>query len=159
MAMLVHQFEEYATPGGFPGVGNIGMFGERKAPERYPLNANQVLISNVLLTYPFYIIPIFFPDLIWLGLIQVGQGMFQITNHGIVTNLKMKTLYNPGLGTCILLQWPVGIYYIWFVNSHHLASTADYIIGFVGAGLSLVLLWFGPIRVFRPDILRRMLKS
>jgi hypothetical protein len=24
MAMLVHQFEEYALPGGFPGIANIG---------------------------------------------------------------------------------------------------------------------------------------
>ncbi|WP_175942994.1 hypothetical protein [Caballeronia sp. BCC1704] len=32
MAMLAHQFEEYAAPGGFPGIGNIAMFGERRTP-------------------------------------------------------------------------------------------------------------------------------
>lgn len=36
MAMLAHQFEEYAYPGGFPRITNVGMFHERKAPDRYP---------------------------------------------------------------------------------------------------------------------------
>ena len=47
MAMLVHQFEEYAYPGGFPSITNIALFGEKKVPDRYPLNANQCWISNV----------------------------------------------------------------------------------------------------------------
>nr|WP_236127707.1 HXXEE domain-containing protein [Cedecea colo] len=147
--MLAHQFEEYAVPGGFQGIGNIAMFGERLAPDRYPLNANQVMISNVFLTYPFYVIPVFFPDLIWLGFIQVGQGMVQIINHGILTNLRMKTLYNPGLATVLLLQWPTGIYYIYFVSAHHLAMNSDYIFGLLGAFASTVVLWLGPIRLFR----------
>lgn len=145
MAMLAHQFEEYAFPGGFQGIGNIAMFGERKMPDRYPLNANQVMISNVFLTYPFYIIPVFFPDLIWLGLIQVGQGMVQIINHGIITNVRMKTIYNPGLATVLLLQWPLGVYYIHFVSVHHLATTSDYFFGLFGAFASTVVLWIGPI--------------
>lgn len=149
MAMLAHQFEEYVFPGGFPGIGNIAMFDERDVPDRYPLNANQVMISNVFLTYPFYIIPILFPDFIWLGLIQVGQGMLQITNHGILTNVKMKSLYNPGLASCILLQWPVGLYYIWFVETHHLVTTTDYVVGFFGTCLSFVVLWLGPIGLLR----------
>lgn len=149
MAMLAHQFEEYAAPGGFPGIGNIALFGERRNPDRYPLNANQVMISNVFLTYPFYVIPIFFPGLIWLGLIQIGQGMVQIINHGIVTNVRMKTVYNPGLGTVVFVHWPLGLYYIAYVHEHHLATTADYLIGLVGAFASMVLLWLGPIRLLR----------
>jgi hypothetical protein len=55
MAMLVHQVEEYAIPGGFPAISNIATFGETKVPDRYPLSANQCLNSNVFLTYPFYL--------------------------------------------------------------------------------------------------------
>ena len=51
MALLVHQFEEYGLPGGFPRISNIVVSGEKKAPDRYPFNANQCWISNVFLTY------------------------------------------------------------------------------------------------------------
>jgi hypothetical protein len=123
--------------------------GEREAPDRYPLNANQVMISNVFLTYPFYIIPVFFPDLIWLGLIQIGQGLAQAPLHGILMNVRLKSSYNPGMLSCVLLQLPLGIYYIWFVHAQHLATPSDYVIGVVGTLVALVVLWLGPIAILR----------
>ena len=147
MAMLVHQFEEYAFPGGFPSITNILMFGEKEAPDRYPLNANQCWISNVLLTYPFYIIPVFLPNLIWLGLAQVIAGMLQFFAHGIVENIRLKSFYNPGLGATVFLQLPLGIYYIWYVATNNLASTATYVIGFIGAIIAMILLFLLPIRL------------
>ncbi|HEY2643727.1 MAG TPA: HXXEE domain-containing protein [Galbitalea sp.] len=149
MAMLIHQFEEYAFPGGFPGIANIVMAGEKQAPDRYPLNANQVLISNVFLTYPFYVIPVFCPHLIWLGIMQIGQGMLQSPFHGVFLNVKLKTPYNPGMFSCLFLQCPIGIYYIWYVSAHHLATTSDFVIGSIASVLSLVVLWLGPIAVLR----------
>lgn len=176
MAMLLHQFEEYALPGGFPAIANIALMGEREAPDRYPLNANQVLISNVFLTYPFYIIPVFFPDLIWLGLIQIGQGLAQAPFHGVVMNVKLKWPYNPGMLSCVLVQLPLGLYYIWFVHAQHLATSADDVIGFFGTLGALVVLWLGPIYIlhsrkssypftdkqmfgYRGDQIRAMLRS
>lgn len=64
MAMLVHQFEEYAWPGGFPLISNMVMIGEVERPDRYPLNQRQCFVSNVFLCYACYVIPIFFPQLI-----------------------------------------------------------------------------------------------
>ena len=147
MAMLVHQFEEYALPGGFPSITNIVAFGEKKAPDRYPLNANQCWISNVFLTYPFYIIPVFFPNLIWLGLAQVMLGLIQIPAHGIVENIKLKSIYNPGLGATMFLQLPLGIYYIWYVATNNLASVGTYVIGFIGAIMAMIVLFLLPIRI------------
>lgn len=149
MGMLLHQFEEYAFPGGFPGLANVVMMGERQAPDRYPLNANQVTISNVFLTYPFYIIPIFFPHVIWLGVMQVGQGLLQVPIHGVVMNVRLKSPYNPGMLSCLLVQLPVGVYYIWYVTVHHLATKTDYLLGAVAAILSLFVLWLGPILLLR----------
>lgn len=148
MSFLVHQFEEYAIPGGFPSLGNI-TFREKNQVDRYPLNANMAMINNVFLTYPFYIIPIFFPSLIWLGLIQVGQAMAQILNHGIYNNIVLKSRYNPGLACVVLLNWPIGLYYIWYIHTNHLATTTDYIVGFVGSLLSLVVLWVMPVILLR----------
>lgn len=143
MAMLAHQVEEYAFPGGFPTMSNKVMFGEKDAPDRYPLNANQCLISNVALTYPFYVLAICFPNLIWLGLAQVGLGLFQTFAHVIAIPLKQKRLYNPGFATNIFLFWPIGAYYIWYVVNHGLAASGDFVRGFLGtlgAGLLLFLL-------------------
>ena len=147
MAMLVHQFEEYALPGGFPSITNMVMFGEKKAPDRYPLNANQCFISNVFLTYPFYIIPVFLPNVIWLGLAQVFLGMFQLIAHGIVVNIRLKSPYNPGLGAVVFLHMPIGIYYIWYVTTNNLSSPGDFVIGFIAFIIAAMLLFLLPIRL------------
>lgn len=61
MALLVHQFEEYAIPGGFPAVFNIGLMGEKEFPDRRPLNRKSALIVNVIEGYPFYLLAVIFP--------------------------------------------------------------------------------------------------
>lgn len=149
MGMLAHQFEEYAFPGGLPGIANVIIGGEKKAPDRYPLNANQVLISNVFLTYPFYIIPILFPNVVWLGIMQVAQGMIQAPLHGIAMNVMLRKPYNPGMLSCLLIQLPLGLYYIWVVATQHLATTGDYILGSIAGLLSVFVLWLEPIAIFR----------
>jgi len=149
MALLVHQFEEYGIPGGFPSIFNIAVSNEKTVPDRYPLNANQVMINNVFMAYPFYILAILFPGAIWYGLIQVGQGMVQLVNHGFYNNYKLKSWYNPGEASVLFLHWPLGIYYIYVVITNHLATTPDLIIGFIGAWASVFILWLGPVRLLR----------
>jgi hypothetical protein len=149
MAMLVHQVEEYAIPGGFPAISNIATFGETKVPDRYPLNANQCLISNVFLTYPFFIAAIVLPHVIWLGLAQVGLGLFQVLAHGIAVNIRLKSLYNPGVASAVLLFLPIGIYYIWYVSTNHLASTGDYVIGVIATLGAVLVLFLLPIIFLR----------
>ncbi len=61
MALLIHQFEELAIPGGFPALYNIAVFKEKDGPERYHLNANTNLLINVYFAYTFYISAIIFP--------------------------------------------------------------------------------------------------
>ncbi|HHD7462699.1 TPA: HXXEE domain-containing protein [Klebsiella oxytoca] len=149
MAMLVHQVEEYGYPGGFPTVTNLWVMGEKDIPDRYPLNANQCMISNTLLTYLFYIAAIFLPNLIWLGLAQVGLGLFQVLAHGIAVPVRIKRLYNPGLATVLFLFLPVGIYYIWFVTTNHLASTGDFVFGLFATFGAVVALFLLPIILLR----------
>lgn len=147
MSLLLHQYEEYAAPGGFPGIFNIAVLGERQVPERYPLNENQVLITNVVLAYPFYIAPILWPDLIWLGLAQMFFGMLQIVIHGILINIKLKSFYNPGLAAVIFLHFPIGIYYIHYVLAHNLATTRDFVWGSVATVVGALIMIILPIRL------------
>lgn len=147
MALLIHQFEEYSYPGGFPSIFNTAVLGEKKVPERYPLNANQALITNVFLAYPFYIIAILFPNFIWLGLAQIFFGMAQLIVHGIVVNVRLKSLYNPGLAAVVFLHWPIGIYYIWYVTTNNLANTGDFIIGIIATIIAAIVTIILPMRL------------
>ena len=149
MAMLAHQFEEYGVPGGFPCIMNAITFGEKVVPDRYPLNANTAMINNVFMTYTFYIVAIFFPDAIWLGLMQVGQSMVQASNHVFFNNIKLKSFYNPGMASVLFLHWPIGLYYIWYVSTNGLATTSDYVIGLFGSFALIFILWLGPVALLR----------
>ena len=122
MALLVHQFEEYAWPGGFPAIMNIAW--QRKEgtnPDRCPLNQQSALFVNVVFAYPFYILPIAFPNLVWLGLAQALFGMGQLGVHGVLVNKKMHSIYNPGMFAVVFLHWPIGICYIYYIYSQGLA--------------------------------------
>ncbi|WP_202987373.1 HXXEE domain-containing protein [Mixta mediterraneensis] len=125
------------------------VMGEKDIPDRYPLNANQCMISNTLLTYLFYIAAISFPDLIWLGLAQVGLGLFQVLAHGIAVPVRIKRLYNPGLATALFLFLPIGIDYIWYVTTNHIASPGDFVPGIFATLGAVVFLFLLPIILLR----------
>lgn len=47
MSLLIHQFEEYALPGGFPLIWNAGVSGERENYHAYPMNKQGSAFSNL----------------------------------------------------------------------------------------------------------------
>lgn len=120
MGLNVHQFAEYAVPGGFPMVMNMAFMGEKEIPERYPLNKKSAFVCNVGFMYPIYILSIIFSDQLWLGLTIVFLGVSQIFVHGIAFNKKMGTLYNPGMGSIVFIFIPLCIIYV-----YHAIKTYD----------------------------------
>jgi hypothetical protein len=130
VALLIHQFEEYGWPGGFPAIMNM-VLQPSSTPNCYPLNQNSAMIVNVLFAYPFYLIPVFFPHVIWLGLAPVLFGMSQFLVHGIVANVKLRSLYNPGMAAVVLLHVPIGILYISHIVSNQLATGWDWLFAVV----------------------------
>ncbi len=127
-ALLIHQFEEYGWPGGEPAIMNM-VLQKSSAPDRFPLNQNSAMVVNVLAAYGFYLLPAFFPSIIWLGIAPTMFGFGQFVIHGIVTNKKLHSFYNPGLAAVVFLHFPIGAYYIYYVSSHHLATRWDWILG------------------------------
>ncbi|MDP9679044.1 hypothetical protein J2W97_005103 [Paenibacillus jamilae] len=75
VAILFHQFEEYRWPGYFAGLFNNVLF-KSEAPDHYPLNTQSAMIINVAIAYVFYLLPVWFPHVIWLGLAPVLMGFF-----------------------------------------------------------------------------------
>ena len=65
------------------------------------------LFINVWAAYPFCLVPVFFPNAFWLGLSMVLFALGQFVVHGVVMNWKLRSLYNPGLGTVVFgfLAW------------------------------------------------------
>jgi hypothetical protein len=121
IAMLIHQYEEYALPGGEPAIINM-VVQPSDIPDRYPLNQNSAMVTNLLYSYGFCLIPIFFPNVIWLGLAPMLAAVSQLVVHGILNNLKLKSFYNPGLGAVVFIHMPVTVYYIVYIQSNGLAN-------------------------------------
>lgn len=128
VAILLHQFEEYRWPGYFAGLFNVVIF-KSDMPDRYPLNTQSAMIVNILIAYLFYLLPIFFQNVIWLGMAPVFMGFFQFIWHGVFANRKAKTIYNPGLGAVVLLHIPVGGAYMNYIISNDLVTVLDWILG------------------------------
>jgi Protein of unknown function with HXXEE motif len=130
IALLIHQYEEYGFPGGEPAIMNM-VIQPSDAPNRYPLNQNSAMIINILAAYFFYLLPVFLPGMIWLGIAPTLFGFGQFIIHGIVTPKKLGQFYNPGLGAVILLHFPIGILIFYYTISNHLATPIDWIAGVI----------------------------
>src|SRR4051812_17605645 len=74
VVLTLHQFEEYAWPGGEPWIINEVMQPSGGRPDRYRLNQNNAFFINVPLAWSFYLLPVFLPDTVWLGLAPVLMG-------------------------------------------------------------------------------------
>lgn len=120
MALHVHQFEEYAIPGGFPIFNNIAFMGEKELPDRVPLSKKGAFVCNVCCMYPVYILALIFHKHIWVGLCVMLFGVAQFLVHGIMINRKAGTVYNPGLASVILLFFSTvhGLYHLYLHKFH-----------------------------------------
>ena len=145
VALIVHQFEEYGWPGGGPWIVNEVLRGPSDRPDRYPLNQNNALMINVFAAYPFYLLPVCFPQVIWLGLAPVIFGMTQFLGHGIFANIKLKSVYNPGLAAVVLGHIPLGIWYLAEVQSLGAIRAWDWVFAvlYIAAFLVIVMQWLG----------------
>src|SRR3954470_8683126 len=110
-ALTLHQFEEYGWPGGFPWIHKQVVMASAGPVDRFPLNQNSAVFIN-LVGWPFCLVPALFPDQRWLGLAMVLFTFGQLIYHGVLTNRKFKSLYNPGLAAVVLLHIPLGICYL-----------------------------------------------
>ena len=122
MCLMLHQFEEYAVPGGFPSAWNVGVSGETELGDRYPLNTKSAFIVNICCAYPIYLIGIIFCNIHVISIFIAYFTIAQFFVHGIMMNRKMGTLYNPGIGTALFILIPIGIYSLWFIGSHYTIS-------------------------------------
>jgi hypothetical protein len=128
ITLLIHQYEEYGWPGGLPAILNMGIM-PSPMPDRYPLNQNSAMVVNLLAVYGFYLVPVFFPTVIWLGLGPVLYGLFQLVFHGVMVPRKLRCVYNPGLAMVALGHSPVAVCYFYYIHADGLVSVWDWVFG------------------------------
>ena len=87
------------------------------------------MFTNVFFAYVIYLLPVIFPNVIAIGIAPMLMGMMQFMIHGVMTNIKMKSIYNPGLGAVVFLHIPVGVYYLRYITVNELAGGKDFAIG------------------------------
>ena len=148
MALFVHQFEEYVFPGGGPVVINKGNFGESQDFRTYPGNMlSSMFVNNS--AWLVYVVAIIFPQTIWFGLGTMYFNLFQLLGHGLKMNIGMKTWYNPGMASALLLLVPISIYYIYYIASNRLAETTDYVLGIVAFFFMIILTTILPVQLLK----------
>ena len=131
IAVLLHQFEEYSWPGGFPAVANMVLMRSAK-PDRYPLNQNSSMVANLIFAYGFYLLPVFFPNVIWLGLAPVLIGLtMQFIGHVIYVNMKLRSFYSPGAAATVFGHIPIGVIYIYYILANNIVNLWGWLLAVV----------------------------
>ena len=144
IVVLLHQFEEYSWPGGFSAVANV-VFLRLAGISRYfkPLNQLSSAVANVTFAYVFYLLPVFFPHTIWLGLATVIVGaVLQVIGHAVIVNYQLRSLYSPGVATAVFGWLPLGVIYVYYVEKNNLASGWDWLAAVVYMIVAMVLIFY-----------------
>lgn len=126
MALPLHQYEEYALPGGGPVVINRYFYGEKENYLRFPGNWNSIMVVN-LSAYVFYVAALVLPGLVWLGIATMFFNLYQVLGHCIQMNAKMGTWYNPGMATSVFLFLPISVWYLVTVISGGMVGGMDWL--------------------------------
>jgi hypothetical protein len=142
--VLLHQFEEYSWPGGFPAVANVVMVPLLGNPRYFkPLNQLSSAAANVTFAYVFYLLPVFFPNTIWLGLATIIVGaVLQVIGHAIVVNYRIRSLYSPGVATAVCGWLPLGVVYVYYIHQNGLATGWDWLGAVAYMIVAMVLIFY-----------------
>lgn len=144
-ALFVHQYEEYEDPGWFPGQFNHGVL-KSDQPRNYPLNKTTALCVNVPFAYTFYVAPILFPKVKWLGLAPAYFGIMQAVGHGVIFPRVAGDKYSPGFLASLFLHVPIGVGYIRALKAQEGLTSGDYAKG------ALYTVAFAAVAVAGPNI-------
>ncbi len=129
---LLHEFEEFVFPGGFPEIMMEGIAGKGH-PVSYALKKAGfwVNVPFIVLGFPFVAALATLLGLSW-GMYPVYFTLIATLPH-FVSAVKNKKFYNPGMFACVFLNVPVTVYTIYYFVSHDLVPVSAHVIGAVVA--------------------------
>jgi hypothetical protein len=107
---------------------NRGIF-KSNTPRNCPLNTNTAMLINTAFGYPFYLAPILFPRVKWLGMAPAIFGMLQAVVHGVIFPRITGDEYSPGFLSALLLHVPIGLTYLHALGRQGPIRPSDWIKG------------------------------
>ena len=138
--VIFHQFEEYARPGGEQWIMNrVLQPRDLSIADRFPLNQQSAMVTNVFLYAPFYLLAALL-NWTWLGLTIAFMGFGQILVHGVITNIRLKWFYNPGMLTAVFGFGGLGIWYITYIVNHDIVTGLDWLFGVIALPVAMALI-------------------
>lgn len=138
--LLLHFYEEFGVPGGFPLMGVRIMLGKDE-PDKTKWDCNNLncMFGNWLALVMIYLLPLILPGVKFLFLSALFLSCAELVMHLILFNVKQKSLYNPGLITGVLGLAPVAIHYIIKYLDTSVYVWHDYVLAFI---YFAVVFWF-----------------
>lgn len=122
----LHEWEENRFPGGFTDIME-GLIGKKFSDDAKEMSHIPVLI----LLLAIHIIPYIFDTVIILVLIPVFLGIFEGFVHTMGVKIsKAEKFYTPGMITAYGML-AFSAFCVHYFASHNMASTKDFILGFV----------------------------
>lgn len=132
VCILLHFFEEFGFPGGFPYVGvKVLLNSNETNPRKWGANNLNSLFGNWGFMLLIYVVPLVITEIKFLTLAAILFSFLEIFMHAILFNVKLRTLYNPGLFTALFGMIPISIFYFYETYGQGLYDISDYIFAFV----------------------------
>ena len=132
VCMLLHFYEEFGFPGGFPYMGVKVLLGKNELdPEKWGANNLNSIFGNWSALILLYITPLLIPRVRFLTVAAIIFSFLECFMHLILFNVRLKTFYNPGFITAIIGMTPISIYYFISIAGQSLYHWYDYVVAFV----------------------------
>ncbi len=111
--LFVHFFEEFGYPGGFPWIGLHVEMGVTDTDTRsWTLNNLNSLIGNWWFIVVVYAAAFFLPDVRFLTVAVGVMAVLEVLMHLVGFNIGLRSWYNPGLATALMLGIVAAAYFI-----------------------------------------------
>ncbi|MBW3069127.1 HXXEE domain-containing protein [Actinomyces sp. 432] len=112
MVLFLHFFEEFGFPGGFPFMGVKVLMGSGEMDSsKWDCNNLNSMYGNWGFLLLVYILPIIVPGARPLVLAAMLFNVAEILMHLVVFNVRLRTLYNPGMVTAVVGLTPIAVRY------------------------------------------------
>lgn len=132
--LLLHFFEEFGFPGGFPLMGiRILMGSDEMDKTKWSCNNLSSMFGNWGFLCLVYILPLFLPGVRFMTMAAMLFLFAEVFMHLILFNVRLRTKYNAGMITGVFGAGAIGIYYFMHVFDSSAFFWYDYL---------LAVIWF-----------------
>lgn len=140
VAMLLHFYEEFGFPGGFPHMGVKVLLGSDEADStKWHCNNLNSMFGNWTALLLLYIVPLFLPSVRFLTLSAMLFLFAEVLMHLVLFNVRQRSLYNPGMVTGVVLMGAIGLFYFTSVFDESVLAWWDWL---------LAIVWFVAVFAF-----------